>query len=74
MIDLTSIQGLAQTDQTRLCSCACPDPCEELGLPVALRLVKKLADIGSGTDLEIAFWHTHSLGLGNVKWHGAHPL
>ena len=44
---LTSAWGLAKTHQTEFYFHAtCPDPCKELGQPVALRLFEKLADRG----------------------------
>ena len=46
MSDLESVRGLAKTHQTGLgfVHAHHSDPSEELGQPVALRLVEKLAD------------------------------
>ena len=46
MSDLESVRGLAKTHQTGLSFVHAhhSDPSEELGQPVALRLVEKLAD------------------------------
>ena len=46
LVDLESVRGLAKTHQTGLgfVQAHHSDPSEELGQPVALRLVEKLAD------------------------------